>query len=49
VRFEFADPELEAMSAGQKILVRIGIDNELRLKTKLREIRHALTAQTKRP
>ena len=49
VRFEFADPELEAMSAGQKILVRIGIDNELHLKTKLREIRHALTAQTKRP
>ena len=49
VRFEFADPELEAMSAGQKILVRVGIDNELRLKAKLREIRNAVTAQAKRP
>lgn len=49
VRYQFADPELEGMSAGQKILVRIGIDNELRLKAKLREIRGALTVQAKRP
>lgn len=49
VRYEFADPELQGISAGQKILVRVGIDNERRLKAKLREIRSALTAQAKRP
>ena len=47
--FEFADPELEALSAGQKILVRVGIDNERRLKAKLREIRAALTGTPTRP
>ncbi len=45
IMFEFADPELEDLSAGQKILVRIGVDNELRLKAKLRDIRKALTAE----
>ncbi len=45
VMFEFADPELEGLSAGQKILVRIGLDNELRVKAKLREIRGHLTAE----
>jgi hypothetical protein len=44
VLFEFTDPELEALSSGQKILVRIGIDNEMRVKAKLRDIRKALTA-----
>ncbi len=46
ILYEFADPELQDLSAGQKILVRIGIANELRLKSKLRDIRKALTAQT---
>ena len=45
VMFEFADPDLEHLSAGHKILVRIGADNELRLKAKLREIRFALTGK----
>ena len=45
IMFEFADPELEALTAGQKILARIGIDNELRLKAKLRDIRKTLTAE----
>jgi hypothetical protein len=45
IMFEFADPNLEDLSAGQKILVRIGIDNELRLKTKLRDVRKALTGK----
>jgi hypothetical protein len=49
VRYEFADPALEGLSAGQKILVRIGIDNELRLKARLSDIRSALTAEAKRP
>jgi hypothetical protein len=43
--FEFVDPNLAQLSAGQKILVRVGIDNELRLKAKLREIRKALVAE----
>ena len=45
IMFEFVDPDLEALSAGQKILVRVGIDNELRLKAKLREIRKALVTE----
>ena len=44
VMFEFADPDLEELSAGQKILVRIGVDSELRLKAKLRDIRKTLAA-----
>lgn len=45
IMFEFVDAELEELSAGQKILIRVGIANELRLKAKLREIRKALTAE----
>ena len=45
VMFEFVDPNLAELSAGQKILVRVGIDNELRLKAKLREIRKSLVAE----
>jgi hypothetical protein len=44
VLYEFADPDLEARSAGQKILLRIGADNAARVKTKLREIRKELLA-----
>lgn len=39
VLYEFADPELESRSAGQKILLRIGADNAQKVKAKLREIR----------
>jgi hypothetical protein len=42
VRYEFADPDLEALSAGQKILLRVGPDNERRLKAKLTRIRAAV-------
>ena len=45
IMFEFVDPNLAELSAGQKILVRVGIDNELRLKAKLREIRKSLVAE----
>jgi hypothetical protein len=44
VLYEFFDPTLAELSAGQKILVRVGLENELRLKAKLREIRKAVTA-----
>lgn len=42
VLYEFADPELESRSAGQKLLMRIGVDNARRVKAKLREIRRAV-------
>lgn len=44
VRYEFDDPSLENLSAGQKILIRTGPVNERRLKAKLVEIRKALVA-----
>jgi len=44
VLYQFADPELEALPAGQKVLVRIGPDNEAAMKAKLREIRALLVA-----
>ena len=46
VMYEFADSALEDLSAGQKILVRTGLENERRIKVKLRDIRKALTAET---
>ena len=42
VRYEYADPALEAMSAGQKMLMRTGPDNQARLQAKLKEIRQRL-------
>lgn len=43
VLYEFADPELESRSAGQKILIRIGAENARMVKAKLREIRSEVT------
>jgi hypothetical protein len=45
VLYEFADPALENLSAGQKILVRMGPENAKRVKEKLRAIRRELTVQ----
>jgi hypothetical protein len=42
VRYRFADPELEQLAAGQKILIRMGTVNERRLKAKLAELREAI-------
>jgi hypothetical protein len=42
VLYEFADEDLQARSAGQKIMMRMGADNARRVKAKLREIRAAL-------
>ncbi|MDE2305756.1 MAG: DUF3014 domain-containing protein [Gammaproteobacteria bacterium] len=44
VQYEFADPKLEALSSGQKVLLRIGPDNASLVKAKLAELRAALTA-----
>jgi len=46
VMYEFADPALESRSAGQKLLLRSGPENEAAIKAKLREIRAALTGET---
>jgi hypothetical protein len=45
VLYQFADPDLEARSAGQKIMMRMGSGNAAKVKAKLREIRHQLTAR----
>jgi hypothetical protein len=43
VLYEFADPALQELSAGQKVLVRMGPENEAKVKAKLRELKQALT------
>jgi hypothetical protein len=42
VRYEFTDPALESLSAGQKIMVRIGATHERRLKAWLSGFRQAI-------
>jgi len=44
ILYQFADPALESESAGHKMLLRMGTDNEERVKAKLREIRKELTS-----
>ena len=44
VLYQFADPKLENLSAGQKIFLRMGQANAAKLKSKLREIRRALVS-----
>ena len=46
VMYEYADPTLESRSAGQKLLLRAGPENEAAIKAKLREIRSALTGES---
>ena len=49
VRYEFVEPQWEAMSAGQKILVRTGAANHQRLRIKLTALRAALAVQAAGP
>jgi hypothetical protein len=42
VRYEFVDPGYESRSAGQKVLLRIGSQNELRIQTGLAQLRALL-------
>lgn len=44
VLYEFADPDLETRSAGQKMMIRMGGANAAKVKEKLREIRAELIA-----
>ena len=43
VLYEFADPALQSLSAGQKMLLRMGPVNERRIKARLAELRRLLT------
>jgi hypothetical protein len=49
VFYQFADPDLEKRSAGQKIMMRIGNENAGRVKAKLRDIRTQLTRRGPKP
>ncbi len=44
VMYVFADPALESRPAGQKLLIRMGPDNAAAIKSKLTELRAAITA-----
>ncbi len=46
VRYVFESPALESLSAGQKLLVRMGVDNARRIKAKLRDLRRRLVGET---
>lgn len=45
VFYQFADPKLEALPAGQKLLIRMGPQNAGVIKAKLQQFRAAITAQ----
>ncbi|HVC30902.1 MAG TPA: DUF3014 domain-containing protein [Steroidobacteraceae bacterium] len=45
VFYQFADPRLEALPAGQKLLIRMGPQNASIIEAKLRQFRAAITAQ----
>lgn len=45
VLYEYADPDLQSRSAGQKVLLRMGPENAARVKAKLREIRAKVAKQ----
>lgn len=45
VFYQFADPELESLSSGQKVMIRMGSENAAKVKAKLRELRRELAAR----
>jgi hypothetical protein len=49
VFYEYADPALEARSAGQKLLMRMGPQNEAAIKAKLKELRVYVTTSQDAP
>jgi hypothetical protein len=49
VFYEYADPKLEGLSAGQKLLLRMGPANEAAMKAKLREFRKAIVNRPDEP
>lgn len=49
VYYHFADPQLESLSAGQKLLIRMGGGNSAKVKAKLRELRAEIAANDDSP
>jgi len=49
VLYEFEDPALEALSSGQKAMLRLGPDNAQRVKAKLRALRAEITRSPPKP
>jgi hypothetical protein len=49
VLYEFADPDLERRSAGQKIMMRMGSDNAARVKAKLAQFRREVVGPHTKP
>ena len=46
VLYQYANPQIEGLSAGQKLLIRMGLDNARRVKTELLKFRNGLLART---
>ena len=44
VLYEYADPDLESRSVGQKVLIRMGPENSAIIRQKLRDIRREITS-----
>jgi hypothetical protein len=44
--YEYADPDLEALSSGQKLLLRMGPENAARVQQTLARIRDRITTAT---
>lgn len=49
VLYEFADMELEGLSSGQKLLIRMGNEHAVRLKVTMRELRLLIAAANSQP
>ena len=49
VFWEFADPKLEALSAGQKLMLRLGPENRAIVERKLRELRALVATRAAQP
>lgn len=49
IHYQYEDPGLERLTAGQKILIRVGLANERRLKSKLAELRGQLVQAPQQP
>jgi len=47
VMYQYADPMLEDLSAGQKVLLRMGPQNEAAVKAKLKELRAAIADRSR--
>jgi len=48
VLYQYANTDLEALSAGQKIMIRMGPENAARIRARLQELRHELIGHTLR-